>query len=75
MGRRLSAFIFYNSLAIFLMINILAISKKGKSRIGAKLTRALVEQNPDDKLFIVIYGTTDCRWIMKQNDPDFMIIE
>ena len=75
MGRQSSAFIFYNSLAIFLMINILAISKKGKSRIGTKLTRALVEQNHHDKLFIVIYGTTDCRWIMKQNDPDFVIIE
>ena len=57
------------------MINILAISNKGRSRIGAKLTRALVEQNHDDKLFIVIYGTSQCRWIMKHNDPDFRIIE
>jgi hypothetical protein len=57
------------------MINILAISNKGRSRIGTKLTRALVEQNHGDKLFIVIYGTSQCRWIMKHNDPDFRIIE
>ena len=75
MGRQSSAFIFYNPLAIFPMINILATSKKGKSRIGTKLTRALVEQSHGNKLFVVIYGTTDCRWIMKHNDPDFMIIE
>jgi hypothetical protein len=56
-------------------INILAISDKGKSRIGKKLTLAIVEQDHHDKLFIVIHGTNQCRWIKKQDDPDFRIIE
>ena len=55
-------------------INILAISSKGKSRIGTCLTMAIVEQNHHDKLFIVIPGTNQCRWIKKENDPDFRII-
>ena len=55
-------------------INIIAISKKGKSRIGTKLTTAIVEQNHHDKLFIVIPGMNQCRWIKKDNDPDFRII-
>ncbi len=57
------------------VINIIAISDKGKSRIGKKLTLAFVEQNRDDKLFIVINGTSQYQWIKKQDDPDFRIIE
>lgn len=57
------------------IINIIAISDKGKSRIGKKLTMAIVEQNHHDKMFIVIPGTNQCRWIKKDNDPDFRIIE
>ena len=56
-------------------ICILAISDKGKSRIGKKLTLAIVEQDHHDTLFIVIHGTNQCRWIKKQDDPDFRIIE
>jgi hypothetical protein len=56
-------------------INILAISKKGKSRIGTKLTTAIVEQNHHDKLFLVFPELNQCRWIKKDNDPDFRIIE
>jgi hypothetical protein len=56
------------------IINILAISSKGKSRIGTRLTIVIVEQNHHDKLFIVIPGTNQCRWIKKENDPDFRII-
>jgi hypothetical protein len=56
-------------------VNILAISKKGKSRIGTSLTTAIVEQNHHDKLFIVIPELNQCRWIKKDNDPDFRIIE
>jgi len=56
-------------------INILAISPKGKSRIGKSLTMAIVEQEHHDKLFIVISGTNQCRWIKKDNDPDFLIVE
>ena len=56
-------------------INILAISDKGKSRIGKKLTLAIVEQDHHDRLFIVIPGTNQCRWIKKDCDPDFRIIE
>jgi hypothetical protein len=55
-------------------INLLAISAKGKSRIGKQLTMAIVEQNHHDKLFVVIPGTNQCRWIKKENDPDFRII-
>lgn len=57
------------------IINIIAISDKGKSRIGKKLTMAIVEQSHHDKMFIVIPGTNQCRWIKKDNDPDFRIIE
>ena len=56
-------------------ISIIAISPKGKSRIGKSITTAIVEQNHPDKLFIVIPGTNQCRWIRKDNDPDFRIIE
>jgi hypothetical protein len=55
-------------------INILAISKKGKSRIGAKLTMGIVEQDHHDKLFVVFPELNQCRWIKKDNDPDFRII-
>ena len=56
-------------------INILAISDKGKSRIGKKLTLAIIEQDHHDAMFIVIPGTNQCRWIKKDCDPDFRIIE
>ena len=56
-------------------INILAISKKGKSRIGTKLTMGIVEQNHHDKLFVVFPALNQCRWIKKDNDPDFRIID
>ena len=60
-------------------INIIAISPKGKSRIGKKLTTVIVEQNHHDKLFIVIRDDngedSQCRWIKKDNDPDFCIID
>ena len=75
MGQQLLAFIFHSSLTIIPVINILAISNKGRSRIGSKLTRALVEQNHHDKIFVVIYGTSECRWIMKHGDPNFRIID
>jgi hypothetical protein len=55
-------------------INILAISNRGRSRIGTTITTAIVEQNHHDKLFVVIPGTNQCRWIKKENDPDFRII-
>jgi hypothetical protein len=55
-------------------INLLAISAKGKSRIGKQLTMAIVEQSHHDRLFVVIPGTNQCRWIKKENDPDFRIV-
>lgn len=54
-------------------INILAISNRGRSRIGSTITTAIVEQDHHDKLFIVI-NESQCRWIKKHNDPDFRII-
>jgi hypothetical protein len=56
-------------------INILAISKKGKSRIGTKLTTAIIEQDHHDKLFVVFPELNQCRWIKRNNDPDFRIVE
>jgi hypothetical protein len=55
-------------------ISILAISNKGRSRIGTRLTMAIVEQDHHDKLFIVLPQFNQCRWIKKTNDPDFCII-
>ncbi len=55
-------------------VNVIAISKKGKSRIGSKLTTAIVEQNHHDKLFLVWPELNQCRWIQSNNDPDFRII-
>ena len=55
-------------------INILAISNKGRSRIGTTITTAIVEQNFHDKLFIVFPQFNQCRWIKRNNDPDFRII-
>jgi hypothetical protein len=56
-------------------VNVLAISSKGKSRIGTKLTTAIVEQDHHDKMFVVFNASHECRWIKKDNDPDFRIIE
>lgn len=60
------------------IINLIAISNKGKSKIGSKLVTAIVEQVDDTRVFVVINGKDDkvsqCRWIQQQNDPDFRII-
>ena len=55
-------------------VNVIAISKKGKSRIGSNLTTAIVEQNHHDKLFVVWPELNQCRWIKIEGDPDFRII-
>jgi hypothetical protein len=57
------------------LLFIIAISKKGKSRIGNRLTTAIVEQDHHDKLFVVWPELNQCRWIKRNNDPDFRIIE
>ena len=56
-------------------VNLLAISNRGRSRIGTTITTAIVEQNHHDKLFIVLPQFNQCRWIKKDNDPDFLIVE
>jgi hypothetical protein len=56
-------------------INILAKSKKGKSRIGTKLITGIIEQDHHDKLFVVFPELNQCRWIKKENDPDFLVIK
>jgi len=55
-------------------INLLAISNRGRSRIGSTITTAIVEQNHHDKLFIVLPQFNQCRWIKKIDDPDFRIV-
>lgn len=54
-------------------VNVLAISKKGKSRIGTRLVLGIVEQNHLDKIFVVFPMLNQCRWIKKDNDPDFQL--
>jgi hypothetical protein len=69
--------LFLPSIALSTMqdtINILAISNRGRSRIGTTITTAIVEQNFHDKLFIVFPQFNQCRWIKRNNDPDFRII-
>jgi len=56
-------------------ISILAISNRGRSRIGTTITTAIVEQDHHDKLFIVLPQFNQCRWIKKDNDPDFRIVQ
>jgi hypothetical protein len=55
-------------------VTIQAISKRGKSRIGTSTKPALVEQDRDGKLFVVFPELNQCRWINKDNDPDFCIV-
>jgi hypothetical protein len=56
-------------------INLLAVSNRGRSRIGTTITTAIVEQDHHDKLFIVLPQFNQCRWIKKDNDPDFRIVQ
>ena len=55
------------------IVNVLATSKKGKSRIGTRLVLGIVEQNHSDKIFVVFPMLNQCRWIKKENDPDFKL--
>jgi hypothetical protein len=59
-------------------VNILATSKRGRSRIGKQLVTAIVEQDHHDRLFLVIPEGSpcppQCRWVLKANDPDFAIV-
>jgi len=54
-------------------VNILAISNKGRSRIGRKLITAIVEQRYHDKIFTVI-NSSQCMWVKLISDPDYRII-
>jgi len=49
-------------------------SSKAKSRIGKRPIIAEVEQDIDNKLFIVI-NPSHCRWVNKTDDPDFIVEE
>ena len=49
-------------------------SSKAKSRIGKRSVLAKVEQDVDNKLFVVI-NPSHCRWVNKSNDPDFIVEE
>ena len=55
-------------------VHIIAISKKGMSRIGRELTTGVVELEYHDKMFIVLHHLNQRRWIKVQNDPDYRII-
>lgn len=53
---------------------VLAISSRGRSRIGTNPVPAVVEQSHKDKIFITFPGKNQCRWILAENDPDFQVI-
>lgn len=55
------------------VINLVAISSKGRSRIGKSPCTAVVEQKVGNRLFIV-FSPSHCRWILEKNDSDFVII-
>ena len=57
------------------IVFVLATSKKGKSRIGKNVVSGIVEQDHHDKLFVVFPELNQCRWIKKDNDPDFLVIK
>jgi hypothetical protein len=50
------------------------ISSKAKSRVGKRPVVADVEQDVGNKLFVVI-SPTQCRWVTKINDTDFIVEE
>ena len=61
------------------VIQIQAISAKGKSRTGKQPVTVFVEQDKGDRLFIAVPPNAACpsrsfRWIQRENDPDFLII-
>ena len=56
-------------------INVLAISPKGRNRIGKGLVTAIIEQDHHDRVFAVFPRLNQCRWIKKQDDPDFRLIQ
>jgi hypothetical protein len=56
------------------MILLTPTSRKAKSRVGKYPVLAKVEQDVNDKLFVVI-NESHCRWINKTDDPDFLIEE
>lgn len=54
-------------------ITIVAISNKGRSRIGKSQCRAVVEQTVGGRIFVVWPELGQCRWVLIDNDPDFVI--
>jgi len=54
-------------------VSVLAISKRGRSRIGASPVPAVIEQDKAERLFLVFPQLNQCRWIRKDDDPDFRI--
>jgi hypothetical protein len=50
------------------------LSSKAKNRIGKRPVLAKVEQDVDNKFFVVI-NSSHCRWVNKSNDPDFIVKE
>tara|TARA_B100001094_G_scaffold286264_1_gene300921 strand:- start:1561 stop:1728 length:168 start_codon:yes stop_codon:yes gene_type:complete len=52
-----------------------AVSKKGTARIGLDPVIAIIEQDKGQRCFVVFPGRNQCRWIFKENDPNFRIIK
>jgi len=53
---------------------VVAISNRGRSRIGKDPTTAVVEQVVGDRLFVVWPELNQCRWIHATSDPDFTVM-
>jgi hypothetical protein len=51
-----------------------AVSKKGTARIGLKPVSAIIEQDQDQRCFVVFPQLNQCRWILKTSDPNFRIL-
>jgi len=56
-------------------IFVIATSAKGKSRIGKKLIKAIIEEDFSDYSIVALPSLNQCLLINKEGDPDFMIIE
>ena len=54
-------------------IKVLAISNRGRSRIGTHIVTAAIEQDLGDKLFLA-FPFNQFRWVKKVGDLDFRLL-
>ena len=54
-------------------IKVIAISNRGRSRIGAHAVTATIEQDLGDKVFLA-FPLNQFRWVKKIGDLDFRLL-